>query len=75
MGAGRRTKLTAELQKRICAFIRTGAYDYAAAEACGINRRTFFDWLQAVKALPDAGSRRDMFNLCTQFAQPRPSAV
>jgi hypothetical protein len=45
-GAGRRTKLTAELQKRICAYIRAGAYDYAAAEACGINRRTFFDWMQ-----------------------------
>ena len=43
-GTGRRTILTAELQRDICAFIRAGAYDYAAAEACGISRRTFFEW-------------------------------
>ena len=53
MGAGRRTKLTAELQRRICAFIRAGAYDYAAAEACGINRRTFFDWMQRGEGTSD----------------------
>ena len=45
-GPGRRPILTDDLQQRICAFIRAGAYDYAAAEASGINRRTFFDWLQ-----------------------------
>jgi len=44
--AGRRTLLTAELQRDICAFIRAGAYDYAAAEACGISRRAFFEWLE-----------------------------
>jgi hypothetical protein len=42
---GRRTLLTMELQERICAFIRQGAYDYSAAEACGISRQTFFEWL------------------------------
>lgn len=42
---GRRTLLTADLQKRICAFIRQGSYDYSAAEACGISRHTFFEWL------------------------------
>lgn len=34
-----------DLQERICAFIRQGAYDYSAAEACGISRKTFFEWL------------------------------
>ena len=43
---GRRTLLTAELQRDICAFVRAGAYDYAAAEACGISRRAFFEWLE-----------------------------
>jgi hypothetical protein len=42
---GRRTLLTAELQERICALIRQGTYDYSAAEACGIARNTFFEWL------------------------------
>jgi hypothetical protein len=42
---GRRRLLTADLQERICAFIRQGSYDYSAAEACGISRHTFFEWL------------------------------
>ena len=45
-GTGRRTLLTPELQNNICAYVRAGAYDYAAAEACGIGRRTFFEWLE-----------------------------
>jgi len=44
-GRGRRTLLTADLQERICALIRQGTYDYSAAEACGIARNTFFEWL------------------------------
>jgi hypothetical protein len=45
-GAGRRTLLTPELQTQICAFIRAGTYDYVAAEASGISRRTLFEWLE-----------------------------
>jgi hypothetical protein len=44
--SGRRSKLTQDLQQRICAFIRAGAYDYVAAEAAGISRHTFFEWIR-----------------------------
>jgi hypothetical protein len=62
--AGRRPLLTEELQQRICAFIRAGAYDYAAAEANGINRRTFFDWLQR----SEGTSKRKQSQRYVQFA-------
>jgi hypothetical protein len=44
--AGRRTVLSKELLEKICSFIRAGTYDYVAAEACGVSRRTFFNWLE-----------------------------
>jgi hypothetical protein len=62
--AGRRTLLTAELQRDICAFIRAGAYDYAAAEACGISRRTFFEWLER----GERESKRARVPVFVQFA-------
>jgi hypothetical protein len=43
---GRRAILTQDLQQRICGFIRAGAYDYVAAEAAGISRHTFFEWIR-----------------------------
>jgi hypothetical protein len=64
-GAGRRTVLTPELQRDICAFIRAGAYDYAAAEACGISRRTFFEWLER----GERESRRGRSPVYMQFAR------
>jgi len=45
--AGRKTKLTSELQTTICGYIRAGAYDWVAAQACGIHPRTFWRWLRA----------------------------
>ena len=64
-GAGRRTLLTAELQRNICAFIRAGAYDYAAAEASGISRRAFFEWLER----GERESRRSRAPVYVQFAR------
>ena len=43
--AGRRTLLTPEMSAKICAAIRAGAFDWVAAEAYGIGRRTFYDWI------------------------------
>ena len=63
-GAGRRTLLTQELQRNICAFVRAGAYDYAAAEACGISRRTFFEWLER----GERKSKRGRAPVYVQFA-------
>lgn len=42
--AGRKTKLTPDLQERIVAYIRGGAFDYVAAQAVGISRATFYRW-------------------------------
>lgn len=41
----RRSKLTPERQDRIVALIRSGNFDYIAAEASGINRATFYTWM------------------------------
>ena len=62
---GRRTLLTAELQRDICAFVRAGAYDYAAAEACGISRRSFFEWLER----GERESKRGRAPVYVQFAR------
>jgi hypothetical protein len=43
---GRETLLTPERQQRIVSFIRAGAFDWVAAEANGVDRRTFFEWVQ-----------------------------
>jgi hypothetical protein len=37
--------LTPEIQDKIVAFIRAGAFDYIAAQAGGIALRTFHDWM------------------------------
>lgn len=42
--AGRRTKLTQELQERIVAYVRGGTWDYVAAQAAGISKATFYRW-------------------------------
>ena len=46
MSAGRKSKLTPEIHKRITAYIRAGAYDWVAAQACGVGKTTFYRWLE-----------------------------
>jgi hypothetical protein len=43
--SGRRTLLTAEVQRKICSYIRAGTFDHVAAESCGIAPRTFYYWM------------------------------
>jgi hypothetical protein len=43
--AGRPSLLTPALTRKICSMIIAGAYDYAAAEACGISKDTFREWM------------------------------
>ena len=38
-------KLTPEIERTIVSFIEAGAWDYVAAEAAGIDARTFRDWM------------------------------
>ena len=51
--AGRRAKLTPELQHQILSFVRAGSYDWIAAEAAGISKTTFYRWMRQGE---DAGS-------------------
>lgn len=51
--AGRNTKLTPEVTRIICDAIRNGAFDYVAAQAAGISRVTFINWMNAAQE-PDA---------------------
>lgn len=44
--AGRKAKLTAERQARICELIRAGHYKRVAAAQAGISEKTFYEWLQ-----------------------------
>lgn len=43
---GRRLKLTAELQKKLCAYIARGHYATTAAASCGVSETTFFRWME-----------------------------
>lgn len=38
-------KLTPDIERTILSFIEAGVFDYVAAEAAGIDERTFRDWM------------------------------
>jgi len=38
-------KLTLEIERTILAYVESGSFDYIAAEAAGIDERTFRDWI------------------------------
>lgn len=42
----RRTLLTPEVHKTIVDNVREGAYDWVAAQAAGIDPRTFYNWMK-----------------------------
>lgn len=42
---GRKTKLTPELQTKICDIIAQGNYISTACLACGISERAYFSWM------------------------------
>jgi hypothetical protein len=41
-----RVRLTPELQERICSYVRSGGYPHVAAEAAGVPREVFDEWLR-----------------------------
>jgi hypothetical protein len=43
---GRRSKLTPEVQSKIVSAIRAGNYAHIAASLAGINRSTYYRWLE-----------------------------
>ncbi len=54
---GRRSKLTAERQVKICALIRAGNYAFVAAEVAGISQTTFFRWCEYGRKAQKEGRR------------------
>jgi len=70
---GRKTKLTPDVQTKIVAYVRAGAYDWVAAQACGIGSRTFFRWME----LGEKGNptyRQFWQEVCGAHAQARITA-
>lgn len=55
--AGRRSKLTPELQKTITDIMRAGNYARVAVEAAGINSDTYYEWLKRGKADKERGKK------------------
>lgn len=60
---GRRSKLTPEVQERICAVIAYGGYDKDAAAAVDIRPETLCEWMRKGE---EGGEGREAY---TQFAQ------
>jgi hypothetical protein len=54
--ASRRQPPTPQVQERICSFIRAGGFAHVAAEAAGVSRDVFEDWLE--QGRPQPGRRR-----------------
>ncbi|KKL76177.1 hypothetical protein LCGC14_2047530, partial [marine sediment metagenome] len=54
---GRSTLLTPEVQKSIVAYIRSGAFDWIAAQAAGISPRTFRSWMKKGEEEKDGSYR------------------
>lgn len=47
---GRPTKLTPELQEKICKYVANGNYFTTACQAVGISYQTYLNWLERAKA-------------------------
>ena len=71
--AGRKSKLTEQVQQQIVSYMRAGAFDWVAAQAAGIGKTTFYRWMQSGEA-----GRRPYANfyeaVCEARAQARVAA-
>lgn len=54
MTAGRPTKLTPELQDKLCELLRVGIYADAACAIAGVAEPTFYEWLQRGESEPNS---------------------
>ena len=57
---GRRSKLTPEVQEKICEYVRLGATYEVAARAAGIDESTFYRW-KALGEKARSGKYREFF--------------
>jgi hypothetical protein len=68
-------KLTPELQRIIVAFVEAGAFDYVAAEAAGIDERTFRDWIARGEGRhPTRGKTPQLASLASAVREARAKA-
>jgi hypothetical protein len=53
-----KVKLTPEIQRSICAFIRKGAFPHVACEAAGVPEEVFLSWLEWGSPRPGKRARK-----------------
>lgn len=58
---GRATKLTPEVQDKVCQAVASGMHLHRAAKLAGIGERTFYRWME--KGDPDAIGEPDLENM------------
>lgn len=71
---GRKSKLTPQLTDQLCRHLKAGAFDYAAAQAVGISKATFYNWMERgrreeieVEAIEAAGGEVEETSLFLDF--------
>ena len=64
---GRPTKLTPELQEKVCAALRVGNYATVAIQYAGISEHTYYEWLQRGESEP--GSIYERFRAAVRKAE------
>jgi hypothetical protein len=68
-------KLTARIHREIVAFVRAGGYPEVAAEAAGIPRKVFHDWMARSERPRAARRYRELAEaVCQALAQARLTA-
>lgn len=68
---GRKTLLTPEVQAKVVAYIRQGAYEWVAAQAAGIGRRTFYHWMESGEKYPNSPYRQFWHEVTQAHAEAR----
>lgn len=72
--AGRKSKLTPDVQQTIISYVRGGAFAWVAAEAVGISKTTFFRWLQQGEAAESGPYHNFWLQVRRAHAQARVAA-
>jgi hypothetical protein len=72
--ARRRQPLTPQVQERICSFIRAGGFAHVAAEAAGVPRAVFDDWLERGQPHPGRRAPKLYRDFCRAVRQAQAEA-
>jgi len=74
-GVSRPTKLTPELQQRICSIIADGNYISTACHACGVDNTTYLNWIASGQAEAERGETGGIFFKFLQAAKEAEAAA